>query len=380
MSETIFTNARVVTRDEEFRGTVTVRDGRIAAVEPGDSTVPGAVDLEGDYLVPGLVELHTDNLEKHFAPRPGVRWPSRAAVMAHDAQVVAAGITTVFDALALGDVFYGSSRIEGLEEMHGGIRRARDTGLLKADHLLHLRCELSFAQVLELFERLMDGPLVRLVSIMDHTPGQRQFVDVEKYRFYYMKKYGMANDEFEHFLASRREAQAKYSVVHRRAILERAKARGFVLASHDDATAAHVTESADDGMTIAEFPTTLEAARLSRERGLAVLLGAPNVVLGGSQSGNIAARDLAAAGLLDIVSSDYVPMSLMQAPFALAQAGIGLDLPAAIRLASHNPARVMGLDDRGEIAPGRRADLARVSVVEDMPVVRSVWREGTRVV
>jgi alpha-D-ribose 1-methylphosphonate 5-triphosphate diphosphatase len=380
MSETVFTNARVVTRDREFVGSVVVRDGRIAQAEPGASAAAGAIDLEGDYLVPGLVELHTDNLEKHFAPRPGVRWPGRAAVMAHDAQIAAAGITTVFDALALGDVFYGSSRIEGLAEMHAGICRARDTGLLKADHHLHLRCELSFKQVLELFERLMDGELVRLVSIMDHTPGQRQFVDVAKYRLYYQKKYTMSDAEFDAFLASRREAQAKYSVMHRRAILEHAKARDFVLASHDDATLAHVTESASDGMSIAEFPTTLEAARASRERGLAVLLGAPNVVLGGSQSGNIAARDLAAEGLLDIVSSDYVPMSLMQAPFLLAQAGVGLDLPAAIRLASYNPARAMGLDDRGEIAAGQRADLARVRVVDEMPIVRSVWRDGARVV
>jgi len=380
MTEMVFTNARVVTRDREFAGSVVVRDGVIARAEPGASAAAGATDLEGDYLVPGLVELHTDNLEKHFAPRPGVRWPGRAAVMAHDAQIAAAGITTVFDALALGDVFYGSSRIEGLADMHAGICRARDTGLLKADHHLHLRCELSFAQVLELFERLMDGELVRLVSIMDHTPGQRQFVDVAKYRLYYQKKYTMSDAEFEAFLANRREAQAKYSVMHRRAILDRAKARGFVLASHDDATLAHVTESADDGMSIAEFPTTLEAARASRERGLAVLLGAPNVVLGGSQSGNIAARDLAAEGLLDIVSSDYVPMSLMQAPFVLAQAGVGLDLPAAIRLASYNPARAMGLDDRGEIAPGQRADLARVRVVDEMPIVRSVWRGGARVV
>ncbi|MBV8534588.1 MAG: alpha-D-ribose 1-methylphosphonate 5-triphosphate diphosphatase, partial [Alphaproteobacteria bacterium] len=194
--ETIFTNARVITRDREFAGSVVVCDGRIVAAEPGRSAAPGAIDFEGDYLVPGLVELHTDNLEKHFAPRPGVKWPGRAAVMAHDAQIAAAGITTVFDALALGDV-YASSRVEGLEEMHKGLCQACDSGLLRADHRLHLRCELSFAQVLELFEHLMDGPLVRLVSIMDHTPGQRQFVSVEKYRLYYQKKHGMSDDEFE---------------------------------------------------------------------------------------------------------------------------------------------------------------------------------------
>jgi alpha-D-ribose 1-methylphosphonate 5-triphosphate diphosphatase len=380
MIETVFTGARVVTADREFDGTVQVRDGCIAAVEPGRSAAAGAVDLDGDYLMPGLVELHTDNLEKHFAPRPGVRWPSRAAVVAHDAQIVAAGITTVFDALCLGDIFYGSARVEGLDEMRRGISGAIAAGAVKADHRLHLRCELSFAQVLTLFETLMDEPLVGLVSIMDHTPGQRQFVDVAKYRFYYMKKYGMSDAEFENFLTERYEAQARYSAVHREAILARARARDLTLASHDDATADHVAESAAAGMTIAEFPTTHDAARASRDKGLAVLMGGPNIVLGGSHSGNIAASDLAAGGLLDIVSSDYVPASLMQALFSLAASAIGMDLPAAIRLASRNPARVMGFDDRGEIAAGKRADLVRVRVVDGLPVVWSVWRDGARIV
>lgn len=380
MTETIFTNARVITADRAFYGTMVVRGDRIAVVDEGRRAVAGAVDLEGDHLLPGLVELHTDNLEKHFAPRPGVRWPSLGAVVAHDAQIAAAGITTVFDALCLGDVFYGSARIEGLDDMRRGIRDARAAGVLKAEHRLHLRCELSFAHVLELFETLMDEPLVGLVSIMDHTPGQRQFTDVAKYRLYYMKKYNMSDSEFENFLAARRSDSAKYSAVHRKEILDRAHARNLILASHDDATVEHVIESADGGMTIAEFPTTIAAARASRERGLAILMGAPNLVLGGSQSGNIAARDLAAGKLLDIVSSDYVPASLVQAAFALADADVGIDLPVAVRMVSRNPALLMGLDDRGEIAAGKRADFARVRLAESLPVVREVWRAGQRIV
>ena len=380
MREHVFTNARVIGADREFAGTVVVRDGTIAGVDGAPSAAPGAVDLEGDLLMPGLVELHTDNLEKHFTPRPGVRWPACAAALAHDAQIASAGITTVFDAIALGDVFKTSDRVEGLDEMRGAVAAMRTRRALKAEHYLHLRCELSFAQVLELYESLMDDPAVRLVSIMDHTPGQRQFVNVEKYRFYYMKKYGMSDDEFATFLARRREDQAMYSVKHRREILARAHARHHILASHDDATVGHVAESAADGMSIAEFPTTLEAARASREKGLAVLMGAPNIVLGGSHSGNIAAGDLARAGLLDIMSSDYVPLSSIQAVFQLANGGIGFDLPAATALASRNPARAVGLDDRGEIAVGKRADLLRVRVAEGIPVVRSVWREGERIV
>jgi len=380
MNEQIYTNARIVTATREFVGSMVVRDDKIAAIDEGRCNIQGATDFQDDYLLPGFIELHTDNLEKHFNPRPGVKWPPSAAVVAHDAQIVAAGITTVFDALSLGDIFEGSHRVKNLNEMVGGIRDARDAGALKADHFLHLRCELSFASVLELYEAMMDDPDVRIVSIMDHTPGQRQFVDVDKYRHYYMKKYGLSADEFNEFLAERRADQQKYSAKHRRAIIERARSRNHILASHDDATAEHVAESAEAGMVIAEFPTTVEAARASHEYGLSVLMGGPNVVLGGSHSGNIAARELAEHRVLDIISSDYVPSCLVQTPFKLVEADIGLDLAMTVALVSRNPARAAGLDDRGEIAAGLRADFLRVRKKEGLAVVRSAWRAGSRIV
>ncbi len=380
MNEAIFTNARIVTADREFTGSVQVRDGVIGAVDETPSRAPAVLDCDGDYLLPGLVELHTDNVERHTAPRPGVTWPTRAAILGHDAQIVGAGITTVFDALALGDIFEGSQRVRGLSDVCNAIAGARSAGALKADHLLHLRCELSFAQVLELYEALMDDPVVRLVSIMDHTPGERQFVDVERYRFYYMKKYALSENEFAAFLGARRADQVKYSAKHRREIVERASARRHILASHDDATVAHVEESAADGMTIAEFPTTEEAARASRGHGMAVLMGGPNIVLGGSQSGNVSARALAADGLLDMLSSDYVPSCLADAPFILAESGQTADLPAAVRMVSKTPAEATGLSDRGEIAVGKRADLIRLRRADGLSMVRAVWREGTRVV
>jgi alpha-D-ribose 1-methylphosphonate 5-triphosphate diphosphatase len=169
-------------------------------------------------------------------------------------------------------------------------------------------------------------------------------------------------------------------VKHRNEIVSRAQARALPIASHDDATREHVREAVQNGMTIAEFPTTQEAAEASREAGLAVLVGAPNVVLGGSHSGNIAAIDLVRAGNAEILSSDYVPASLMEGIFKLPQSGTGISLPQAVRFASFNPARAVGLADRGEIAPDRRADLVRVRVLDDSPIVRSVWSEGERVV
>src|SRR5215467_9167373 len=117
MTETIFTNGRIVTADAEFDGTVVVRAGHIVDIQRGPSQAAGAIDLEGDTLIPGLIELHTDNMEKHFAPRPGVKWPSVPAVMAHDTQIAAAGITTVFDSLALGDVLGETDRVRNKARM-----------------------------------------------------------------------------------------------------------------------------------------------------------------------------------------------------------------------------------------------------------------------
>jgi alpha-D-ribose 1-methylphosphonate 5-triphosphate diphosphatase len=378
-AESVFTNARIVMADREFDGTVVVRNGRIAEVSEGRCSAASAADLDGDYLLPGLVELHTDNLEKHFAPRPGVKWPAIPAVMAHDTQVAAAGITTVFDSLSLGDVLGKTDRVQNRGRMVEAICAASERRMTRAEHRLHLRCEVTPDDAIEAVDRWIDLPLVGLISINDHTPGQRQFLDPEKLRLYHTKKYGMTNDEFEIFRAQSVALHQKNAVRHRSEIVQRAQARALPIASHDDATREHVREAVRNGMTIAEFPTTEEAAEASREAGLAVLVGAPNVVLGGSHSGNIAAIDLVRAGQAEILSSDYVPASLMEAVFKLpSEAGIGL--PQAVRLASLNPARSVGLGDRGEIASDRRADLVRVRMLGDAPVVRSVWREGERVV
>ncbi len=378
--ELILTNARVVSSDAEFDGTVVVRDGRIVEVGTGRSHAPCAIDLDSDYLVPGLVELHTDNMEKHFSPRPGVKWPSLPAVIAHDTQIAAAGITTVFDSLALGDVRGDTDRVMNRERMIDAVRTVSDRRMSRAEHRLHLRCEIVADDAVESIDRWIDLPLVGLVSINDHTPGQRQFLDPEKLRHYHTKKYGMTNAEFDVFSVRAIELHHKNAARNRSEVVARARARGLPIASHDDATRAHVEEAVENGMTIAEFPTTSEAASASREAGLSVLVGAPNLVMGGSHSGNIAAIDLVRDGQADILSSDYVPASLMESVFRLPSSGAGISLPEAVRLASLNPARAVGLGDRGEIAPDRRADLVRVRVLDGAPLVRTVWREGERVV
>jgi alpha-D-ribose 1-methylphosphonate 5-triphosphate diphosphatase len=377
----VLTNANVVVADRVFPGWIAVDQGRV--VEIGEGRGPkGEIDCQGDYLLPGLVELHTDHLEAHFMPRPRVFWHPGSAVMAYDAQIAAAGITTVFDSFRVGTDEYEDWRSGAGEQvvtLADAIERARAADLLRADHQTHLRCEIPSPNVVESFEEFLARHPARLVSLMDHTPGQRQFRDLDKYFIYYQGKTGQSEHELAEVVRERRRVGRERAEANRPHIVAIAQSRGLTLASHDDTTLEDVEEAKRDGVHIAEFPTTHEAAAASRAAGMATVMGAPNVVRGGSHSGNASARELAEAGLLDILSSDYVPAALLMAAFRLADAANVGGLAGAVRLVTKNPAEAAGLSDRGEIAVGRRADLVRVRGHYGEPVVRAVWREGQRI-
>lgn len=374
----LITNARVVTRDAEFNGNVKVCDGRIAAVYGGNARKT-AEDWQGDYLLPGFVELHTDNLEKHLMPRPKVSWPEFPALLAHDAEIAAAGITTVYDALGVGDVDEAALRGKDATGLLNALDRAENAGLLRAEHRLHVRCELAVSNTLRLFEPFAACKRVGLISLMDHTPGQRQWTQIEQARVYYTGKKGWSNEKFDAVVAESKALQEQFAAPHRRHFVAHAREHGIPLASHDDTTLDHVSEALREGIAVSEFPTTHEAARAAHSNGMGVVMGAPNVVRGGSHSGNIAAAALASDGLLDILSSDYVPSSLLSAAFKLTTQ-CGHTLPQAVNTISLNPARCLGLNDRGEIAEGKRADFSRVRVTDGAPSVIAVWRGGERIV
>ncbi|MBO0661190.1 alpha-D-ribose 1-methylphosphonate 5-triphosphate diphosphatase [Jiella sp. MQZ9-1] len=373
----ILANARIVLSDTVIEGALAIEDGRIAAILPGPSN--GGEDLGGDYLLPGLVELHTDQIEAHYHPRSGVTWHRMAAIQAHDGQAATAGMTTVLDAMRIGTDENTRSDADDVKALAAAIETGVVEGRFRAEHRLHLRCEVSSDDVVDGFRKLMDAPRLTLVSLMDHAPGQRQFHDLGKLKTYLQTKFAMSDTDFEAYANSRIAQSQRNAPPHRRTIADECVRRGITLASHDDATRAHVDESAALGIQIAEFPTTIDAARASREAGMAILMGAPNIVRGRSHSGNISALELLDAGLLDILSSDYVPFSLIQAVFALSDSG-ALPLPAATRLATAHPAAAVGLTDRGRIAAGLRADLVQIAHRSgEPPVVRRVWREGRRV-
>jgi len=378
-----FTNAAVVLPDAILRGSVRVDGGVIVSADSGPCRLPGALDMDGDFLLPGAVDVHTDNLERQVQPRSGARWPSRSALLAHDAQCAASGVTTVLDALCVGDLGFDEDRPRTCAEGIADITAMAPTGLLKADHYLHLRCELPAPNTVELFEPFRGHPRLSLISLMDHTPGQRQWENIELARIYYTGKKGWSDSKFEQRVAQAGMLQAEYAQPHRRHFVDYCRTHDIALASHDDTTVAHVEQAHAEGASMSEFPTTLDAARAARRLGLANIMGGPNVMRGGSHSGNVAASELARHGLLDILSSDYVPGSLLGAVVRLVDEEIAT-LAQAVAMVTRTPARAARLPDRGALQTGLRADLVQVRMCTladgaRHPVVRGVWREGRRV-
>lgn len=375
-AETVLTNARIVLPDEEIMGTLSFDAWGIKAVDHGRSSLPGAIDCEGDLVIAGLVEMHTDNLEKHLLPRPKVRWPNPlAAAIANDAQMTASGITTVFDAVCIGTYENSVGERKGIfadeiNAVQGGVEQ----GLFRIGHFLHLRCELTDPDLPSLVEAQVGRPILKLVSLMDHTPGHRQWRNLDDLRNY-MSGTGRTDSEIESSIAARTERGLRSVFDNWPIIVDMFRGSGIVLASHDDTTEGHVEEAAASGCTISEFPTTREAAAKAKELGLKTIGGAPNIVRGGSHTGGVAMQELAVEGVLDGLSSDYVPASLLQAVRFLSQE-IDLPLHQAFALVTANVADMVGLDDRGRLTPGTRADIVRLRFVGDTPLVRRVWCGG----
>lgn len=376
--ELILANAMLVLPGETLRGSVKLVEGEIAEIASGTAVPTGALDLEGDYLSPGLVELHTDNLERHIQPRPGVDWPHAAAIMAHDAELAATGITTVFDAMRVGSVSRKESRYGSYARgLASEMLELRGANALKISHFLHLRAEVCSDTLIEELEAFGEADRVGLVSLMDHTPGQRQFRDLSKLEAYVKGKHGFNDAEFQAHVAHLKSLREAHGDLHEVEAVKAAKRFGAVLASHDDTTSEQVAVSANHGIHLAEFPTTVEAAHACHAHNIRVMMGAPNLIRGGSHSGNVAAQELAELELLDIVSSDYVPAALLMSAVKLGE--IWGDMARGLGTVTYAPAEAVALSDRGRLQVGKRADLIRFKLIEGTPALRSTWSRGQRV-
>ncbi len=374
----ILANANLVLPGETVIGSVRIVGENIADIDIGASVPAGATDCEGDYVSPGLVELHTDNLERHIQPRPKVDWPHAAAILAHDAELASTGITTVFDAMRVGSIPSGAGRYgkyaRGLSKE---LWELRDQDALKISHFLHLRAEVCSETLVDELDEFGPEDRVGLVSIMDHTPGQRQFRDLSKFEAYIKGKYAMDDDTFLQHVAQLKGLRDHHGDKHEAETVDAARRFGAVLASHDDTTEDQVRVSAGHGIRLAEFPTTVEAARACRVHDIKVMMGAPNIIRGGSHSGNVAAQELAQMDHLDILSSDYVPSALLLSAVRLGETWG--DMARGLKTVTQAPAQAAGLQDRGALRSGLRADLIRFRMRGGVPALSAVWSRGRRV-
>ncbi len=369
-------DARIVTPLGVVEGALKIEGGMIA----GMGRARDGLSLGGAFLIPGIVDLHTDHVERHTHPRLTVLWPLLPALMAHDAVVIAGGTTTVFDSLSVGASMKRPERREILEPLVAAIAEGQAAGVFRAEHLLHLRCEISDPATIALVDATIAHPLTRLVSVMDHTPGDRQSPDVAKWFDHMIHEMEVNAATGQLMMDDLLDRSRSMGQIVRDHVVAKSRAASLPLMSHDDRSADHADQAAAEGMAISEFPTTLVAAERARAQGMSIIMGAPNYLRGGSQSGNIAVSELLARGLVDALASDYVPRSLLDAAFRLADdPDTPHDLPAAIALVSDAPARMAGLGDRGRIAEGLRADLVAVRMVAGQPVVQAVWRKGKQV-
>lgn len=371
---------RVVTPDAVIeRGSVRIEAGRIAEI--AQTPMPGAA-MTGDglLLMPGFVDMHGDMVEREVEPRPNVRMPIELGLRDLDRRLAAAGVTTAYAAVSFNpNSAYG--HIRHFDNTSAIIRALKAMGdVLKVDHKVHARFEITFPDALRVVEGLIAEGAVDLVSLTDHTPGQGQYRDLEAHVARIARDKGLSQAEAEGEVSRRiatKRSTAGDMAATLRAISETCRAHGVALASHDDDTAQKVALMQALGAGISEFPVTVEAATEARARGLATAMGAPNALRGMSYSGNLSARDAHGAGLLDIMASDYHPSALLPAVLELAKADPD-GLAGSARLATLNPARALGLMDRGALAPGMLADLL---IADDNGVghVRATLRGGRKI-
>lgn len=359
-------NARVVTPDTVVESvSIVLEEGRIGGLLNRTERFGGeTLDAAGGYILPGMVDLHCDAIEKQAVPRPGVEFPLELAFLEMDRYFAASGITTGFHAISFMDD-RGRSMARG-RALCETINRQGGEGLVR--HELHLRCELPQEGSVEMVEEVMNAHPVKIVSMMDHTPGQGQFQDLEWFKRYWKEDQGVEDDRIAAAMAGVAQGGYSLNIDRMDRLAQVTKQRGVTLASHDDDTPERVELLAERGGRISEFPINIESARRARELGLSVCMGAPNVVRGRSSGGNLGASGAVKLGLVDALCSDYHPPSMLQAAFKLARERV-LNLPSAVGLISSGPARAAGLLGRGSIAEGAVADLIVVGERSGIPVV-----------
>lgn len=371
----VLRSKRVLTKGKIQAADIVIIYGVIDSVEAYGSQ-EAAFDLGDRLLVPGFVDLHSDAIEKEIEPRPGAHFPVASALVELDKKLTMAGITTMFHAVGFNDAAITGYRATKLAA--GVIEHINEANhwQLAVDNLVHARFEVTSFESVEVLKQLIEQNSVHLLSVMDHTPGQGQFKSIEKWKKFHLPVYKLSDSDADEIIRLKQRGKERAFVVVEELLAFGAN-HGLVLLSHDDDSPQKVELLKNMGVSISEFPLDVEVALFAKKMGVATGMGAPNVVRGKSQSGNVSARELIAEGACDFLCSDYHPSSMLQAPYTIHQE-LQLPLEHCFDMVSRTPARLAGLTDRGEIAEGKMADLI---AIEDtmVPKVVLTLKEGTPV-
>lgn len=362
-------------------GSVRVENGVIVEIVEG--TAPLDIpSMAGLTLIPGLIDLHGDMLERDVQPRPNARFPTDIGLIELDKRLAGSGITTAFAAISFAWRKDDIRSQESASELITTINTMRDQLLI--DMRVHARFEVTNTQTAPILADLLEQDKIQLVSIMDHTPGQGQYGNIDQYLGFIQKWLGVDVEGFGEYKDKvletiKRNMEATvakprdWSVVAE--VLQVARAHQVPVASHDDDTPEKVAQQAELGVTISEFPVNVVAARAAHDHDMQIIMGAPNAFRGASTSNNLSAMDAIRAGLVDILATDYYPAAMLHTAFKFARTGV-MPLHESIKLVSSHPADAMQLTDRGRIEVGRSADLVLVDERTDVPRVRGTIRQG----
>jgi alpha-D-ribose 1-methylphosphonate 5-triphosphate diphosphatase len=353
LASAVVTNGRVVTPDAVIDGGVRIEGDRIAAVGDVNTDAETVVDAGDRYVLPGLIDLHGDDIESHLYPRSGVQMDVDMTLVSADRANVAAGITTKFHAVS----FERDSEKRRSPELGAKLSEAiATTDDLVADHRLHARCEVTQAACVEAVLDVVDRGHADMVSVMSHVPGKGQFRDEEAFLEYYRESSDHSVETARELIEDREDVSMASVRERVDRVVEAAHGAGAVTASHDDEDPTEIERLANAGVDISEYPITLETARRATTAGMTTVMGAPNLVRGESQWGNLRTADAIEADVVDALVADYHPMSLLASVFV----ETGEPLPDRVGRVTAAPAAAAGLEDRGRLEQGARADLVVV--------------------
>ncbi|MGK7377055.1 phosphonate metabolism protein PhnM [Planococcus sp. 1R117A] len=368
----IIHNGKIITETTILEGHAVVVEGETIQeiiLEQQVRNYPDAqlIDANGGFISPGFIDIHSDYIETIASPRPTSMMNFDISLREAEKILISHGITTMFHSLSFykEDIFSHKPMrnpnniqrmVDAIDATHNRLHLIR--------HRLHARFEIdNIDEVGQLVRNIEDGK-VHLLSFMDHTPGQGQYRNLEVYRDT-LKGYRDISDADVNVLIAERQSTEFLTTEKIKEVADIALARGIAVASHDDDDFKKLDLVKSFGTTISEFPITLEVAMKAKQLGLYTIAGAPNVMLGGSHSGNLSAAEAIGHGCMDILCSDYYPSALLHAVFDLHEK-YGNDLHAMFMMVTLNPAKAVQLDhELGSIQPGKKADILVIERMED---------------